>query len=212
MKPLRPATPGGPLYAEDLNALFAEVQRLSRLTGEGVDVDSGPTGVHLRVEAPDPGFWALITGLAGSGSGGGGSGSGSGCGPGEGPFYAYAEYKPVQCGNFEAVAGGRSGDYAFEANNAPVPIPSFQFLRPAAAWADGTTTVREWVFTAGSGLCDGSGSGAGTPLTDLIQCESGSGSGSGGGTQIRNVNLAVNVCGRLYPVVALDPVTGEILG
>lgn len=76
-------------------------------------------------------------------------------------------------------------------------------------WAADDATDAVYVQGGNTLVCaeGGSGSGcpSGTPLDDLIQCD------GSGNTQIRNVCLAVNVCGRLYPVVALDPDTGEVL-
>src|SRR4051794_23817904 len=62
MKPLRPVSAPGPLYAEDINAAWAELVRLSKLQGgDGVEAEDGPGGPAIRFLVPETKITVRIT-------------------------------------------------------------------------------------------------------------------------------------------------------
>jgi hypothetical protein len=220
MKPIPPLLPRHPLMAEWWNALVEEVRRQGNLSVEGGDFEDTPGGRQLTIPRTDRGFMARVW----RDDGGSDSGSGDVC-PGG---LAWHQQRPAKCGAWEDDPNGLrstgADEPAFEwnANDDLVPDNTVVWLEPGAVWYDAATSQvrRDWRYQfAGFGAGPESGSGdsgsgdcggRGTPLGDLIQCAA-SGSGTEE-TDIRNVCLAVRVGGKFLPVVAIDPVTGEVFG
>jgi hypothetical protein len=110
--------------------------------------------------------------------------------------------------------------FEWNGNDDLVPDNTIVWLEPGAVWYDADTNQvrRDWRYQfAGFGAGPESGSGdsgsgdcggRGAPLGDLIQCAA-SGSGTEE-TDIRNVCLAVRIGGQFFPVVAIDPATGQV--
>jgi hypothetical protein len=216
VKEIRRLTPGGPVWADDYNELAAAVEWLMRLDVDGGEIERAPGAPLFRIPGASTAAVVRVTG------GDSGSASGSGCngiGPPDAGVYwpAVTTRKNRQSGAWEDFVPVWLDD----ANGADLEVGQrYLALLTDLLCIDGEFRP---VYTTGGGtLCDpaaaGSGAcvgaaGAATPLSDLIQCDGGGESGSGTSqTQIRDVCLGVLICGKVYPVVALDPATGDVLG
>ena len=166
MRPIRRIAPPGPIYADDYNAVAAEVARLGNfhVAGGGAGLTQTPGGVLLTLPDNDPGFWARVTFSGDTGSGadcgsGAGVGSGSGDDDCEGALYEFEEVEHRRGGRFEARVGGRSGE-CYEVNRRHVPDGEVVWMRVGWAKLRCGLVIQEHVFQY-EGLyrdeCDGGG-------------------------------------------------------
>jgi hypothetical protein len=146
LKPIRRLTPPGPVFADDFNALVAEVERLGNLYGDGVDVEQSPTGPLLRVGRPPERLVVKVTRESDE--------DGSGC---TSPSYSWVQQRPIQCGQWEDDPDGITGSTAefspaFEMAGRDVADGSIQVIEPGSVFinVDGNV-VQEWLFTTGGG-------------------------------------------------------------
>src|SRR5262249_39474828 len=146
MREPRPAAPGQPLYADDINMIVAEVLRQARMQVEGGELQQAPGGPLLSVARGRPGFWARITQV---GSGSGASGSGPGC---KTPN-AFVEVEEGPCGSWVDRPNGRSGtltvDPAYEVNNVTVAVGTVVWMWRGTATISGAAVSVDWRFWAG---------------------------------------------------------------
>lgn len=118
--------------ADDVNALIAELARLSGIEVEGGEVDTTGSSLRLRVARPEQGIWAKIT---------------SGTNP-----YAWTEQTPTTGGAFTNTTNGRTGttsqDPAYELNdNSTVAANTIVRLEKTFVTI-GATVSQEWTFLA----------------------------------------------------------------
>lgn len=196
MKQLRPAVPGGPLYAEDLNELFEEVQRLSRLSVLGGEFQELAGGRLLTIRHPEIGFWARVRKVDVAGSGSGGI-----CQP-----YEWWEQTPLGCGEFEDDPHGRTGTVDLD--------PAYS-VPPDAVVADDSIV---WLVRGLARTEISSGSGSDTYVVQewyfqviVAGGESGSGSGSGAECENMAANFPVRTPPGALPTDLLltsDPING----
>lgn len=193
MKTIREIESPGPIYAEDFNALAAEVRRLGMMFGDGIDVDQEVGGPMLRVKKQPERITVRVY-AEGSGSGGGsghgfnfGTGSGIGLGVGEecdDVSYSWIEQIPGPCGQWFDDPHGRSGaahdgTSAFERNGFDVPDGSVVEITTGAVYLDDDdNTIEEWTFNFGDSA---TGSGIITENGILVALTAGPASGSGTG-------------------------------
>jgi hypothetical protein len=151
MKPIRKLLPPGPVYSEDYNALAAEVARLSKLIGDGIDVDHGPGNVTLTVPRPRDRFVVKVYADEDSPA--------DGCTT---QAYRWVRQVPAACGvqGDEAptpVTGSVStNNPAYEPNGATIADGTVVEIIPGAAYLDsGGNVVQEWIILRGGGTAAG---------------------------------------------------------
>jgi hypothetical protein len=199
---------GDDVSASDYNRLLEVVEALWSQTHPNSDV--GLAGVSSR---PELAQLLLVQVMSVEDGGSGDSGSGD-SGSGDRPRYGWRAVRHVP-GNMSPAdveppfAGDADQLPLYDLSDLGLNVGDVVWAqRGAGNWYETTATGALCAEDAGSG--SGPCAGGGTPLSELIQCDGG-GSGSPGDTQVRDVCLAVRICGRLYPVVATDPNTGEVV-
>jgi hypothetical protein len=147
MEPWREVVPPGPIYADKLNALAAEVARLSKLLGDGIDVEHGPANVTLTV--PRPRERHVVKVYADEDS------PADGCTT---QAYRWVRQTPAACGvegdeTPTPVTGGVStNNPAYLPNGGTIPDGTVVEIVPGAAYLDGGgNVVQEWIILQGGG-------------------------------------------------------------
>jgi hypothetical protein len=165
MQRIRRLSPPGPVYADDYNAMAAEVERLGNIYATGADVYQSAGGILLAIPEYDRGFWARVTfdGDVGSGCSDE-SGSGASDNDCDGGSYSFVEVEHARGGRFETRTGGRTGE-CYEVNRWRVPDDTVVWMREGWAKTRCGLIVLEHVFQYEGRRkddCDGSGSGTGS--------------------------------------------------
>jgi hypothetical protein len=147
VEPWREVVPPGPIYADKLNALAAEVARLSKLLGDGIDVEHGPANVTLTV--PRPRERHVVKVYADEDS------PADGCTT---QAYRWVRQTPAACGvegdeTPTPVTGGVStNNPAYLPNGGTIPDGTVVEIVPGAAYLDGGgNVVQEWIILQGGG-------------------------------------------------------------
>jgi hypothetical protein len=150
MKPIRKLLPPGPVYSEDYNALADEVARLSKLFGDGIDVDHGPGNVTLTV--PRPRERHVVKVYADEDS------PADGCSV---QAYRWVRQVPAACGvqgdeTPTPVTGSVStNNPAYDPNGGTIADGTVVEIIPGAAYLDsGGNVVQEWIILRGGGTAN----------------------------------------------------------
>lgn len=143
MKPLRPVEPRGPLFADDINAERAEVDRLGKLSIDGpagTELQSSSTGMQLTVPAAFVGCWAEISNPDNTAGG----------------PWAWQEMRPIAGAAFEIKNPGRYGtevkDPLYHPGHATLTDGTVAFIMKGAVRSDGQFVQQDWLVV---GVCCG---------------------------------------------------------
>lgn len=143
MRNIRRLEPKGPVWADDFNALAAQVDHLSKMTGDGADVDQTPGGPTIKVDPTFFGIWARVTNPDST--------------PG-GPW-AWRQVRPDLNGGFADMMdseGPRHGTAVMDSlyhsdDSVTIADGDVAFIVKGVAHVDGATVQQDWLVLTGDG-------------------------------------------------------------